>query len=719
MDLEEAGRPRLGESAARDAVGRVRARIRLASVTAIAVVAIAVPAAAMAATPEPGTPVAVAPGVPGHGRAWELVTPADTTTTTVFFVKGASASGDRIVFVTTGTLPGASNGAGVANNLAERGPSGWTARPLDFPEFDNLGLIDTLVEGPKLYNRDLSASIWTNLLDPPEETVRDIGLFRSEPLGQYSLALDMGPEAVVAGASEDLQRVVFSASKHLLPADAGRVEGRSLYELVGADLRLVDVDEAGLPLSACGSRVPETNSSGTMPGAISTDARRIFFASPSPNTSCAEPSRIYLREGGVTTEISASRCTRPDCLHDRAVDFVGATPDGSSAFLVTAEQLTNDDDDLVSDLYRYDVADGSLSRISAPHPADLSGGGARASRVWPSADGSRVYFNYDGALVPGTPGGLYLADADGVRHVLPPGEPKFQVSRDGRYAAFSTAAPLEPADTDERQDVYRYDAVDSSYQLLSAGGPDGVDEPVEAILGDRYSDEVGAFSTDGGTVFFSTNERLLPGDRNEAYDVYSWEAGDLGLVSAGVGSGPAQYLYAPPDGRTVFFRTSETLLPRDRDGGDKDIYAARIGGGFPEPPAAATCEGEACRPLRGRIERPASRSASAGGRIEIAHLGRKALRRVAVAGSIVLLVEVPTAGRLSVEARARIDGRLRTVGDRREQVERAGPVRLRLRLSAAARGKLARGEQLRLQLQLRLSGLRGSRNASIVVPGAR
>jgi hypothetical protein len=90
-------------------------------------------------------------------------------------------------------------------------------------------------------------------------------------------------------------------------------------------------------------------------------------------------------------------------------------------------------------------------------------------------------------------------------------------------------------------------------------------------------------SADGGTVFFETTEKLVPGDTDTRMDVYkrAYDA-ELGIetyvtreVSTGPTGGndayPAQYDSASKDGSRVFFSTKESLVPEDTDH-STDIY---------------------------------------------------------------------------------------------------------------------------------------------------
>jgi hypothetical protein len=684
---------------------------------ALAVIAAALPAPAVAAEPEPGTPITVAPGVPGHGRAWELVTSPEVVSAQLVNSRALSVTGDRFFYMTAGPLPGAPSGKpGLTVNVAERGVEGWVNAAVGAP-YPDLAETEAIFPGPWALSPDLTTSVWVSYLPPqPGATDQNRGLLRRGPEGGFALLAEIGSDGDLAGASADLQHLVFTAEEHLLDADADRFEGASIYELAGSTLRLVDVDSAGSPLSNCGSTIPAA--------AISRDGRRIFFVT---HPSCAGPARVFLREDGTTTtEISASRCDLADCGPEQDVTFVGATPDGARAFLVTGQRLTNDDLDSHSDLYRYDANTGDLLLVST------QAGGAEAAvatePVRASTDGSRVYFRAVPQLGPGQEGGspaLYLADASGPRLVSPDAGPFVQASANGRFTILATSAPVGPGDGDESVDVYRYDAEEDALTLLSAvpnsgGGPFDARIAPEFLSQPVASHPYRAISEDGSRAFFSTAERLLPEDRNDVVDVYEWAGGSLGLISSGEGDRPASYLGSSPDGATALFRSSATLLPRDRDGGDLDFYAARIGGGFAEPTLAGGCEGEVCRPPPpGRLDRAVPASARTASRIRLRRPGPAARRAIVATGWIALPAEVPEPGLLSARARARIGGGSRTVASRRLEVARAGPVRLRMPLSAEARRILATGRDLRLRLTLRLPRLPAARTVTFVLRAAR
>ena len=87
-------------------------------------------------------------------------------------------------------------------------------------------------------------------------------------------------------------------------------------------------------------------------------------------------------------------------------------------------------------------------------------------------------------------------------------------------------------------------------------------------------------SSDGSKVFFTTDERLVPGDTDSRFDVYQRSGGTTTRVSRGQikGNGPfdAFFADASSDGSRVFFFTDEKLVSGDTDAFG-DVYE-RAGG---------------------------------------------------------------------------------------------------------------------------------------------
>lgn len=659
-----------------------------------------------------GTPVSVEAGVPANGRAWELVSPPDTVGANLLVARAVSVGGDGFAYISAGSLPGSSTSPLLATGLARRGVDGWVSTPLASPYPEAVDFFASPIT-PSAFSPGFSEGIWQSFLPVASpEAPQESGVFRGPTDGPFSLLATIGRGAF-HGASVDLQQVLFSTDEHLLPEDATRTEGASVYEVNGSSLRLVDVGDDGSLLSDCGSEVPAEGNP------ISLDGERIFFVT---RPGCSGPARVYLREGGLTTVmLSASQCTLADCGPEADASFLGATASGSSAFIRTEQKLTDDDTDNSADIYRYDIAGGQLTLLSgmpAIHPVATNGW------VKASHDGSRALFWVEGGSGEDERS-LYLATADGPRLVSPSAMKFVQLSSNGRYALFATKAQLAGGDTDERSDVYRYDADTETTTWISAspmGGNGAFDATITSFAPEINvsSHPFRAMSDDGSEIFFGTAERLVPQDHNEASDVYEWKDGRLSLISAGGGDRPSYYEGATPDGSSVFFRTTMTLLPLDRDGGDMDFYVARVGGGFSEPPQPPPCRDDSCLPaLEGRLNRPELESARApAAAIRVKGLSRKARRRIVRTGEIVLLAEVSSGGRLTAQAHARIGRRRDTVASARVKV-RPGAVRLTMPLSSEARHALAKGKAFRVRIVLRLSPSNLTRRIEFLVGGTR
>jgi hypothetical protein len=110
-------------------------------------------------------------------------------------------------------------------------------------------------------------------------------------------------------------------------------------------------------------------------------------------------------------------------------------------------------------------------------------------------------------------------------------------------------------------------------------------------------------SADGNRLFFNSFDPLLPRDTNGVQDAYEWRAqgvsgcdeadGCVSLISSGESPQESEFIDASADGSTVFFRTWQSIDPRDP--GQIDIYAARTNGGYPPPAEAPPCVGNSCQ----------------------------------------------------------------------------------------------------------------------------
>jgi hypothetical protein len=516
-------------------------------------------------------------------RAYELVTPV--------FKEGFSpiptgiTDVGRLTFVANGNF--ANNGNGTAGlpggntYLAERDGSGWVTKGLapSGPDFYTDTLIDPFFVA---VSSDLRSTLWLMRRGDQTNAVSDLYIRRSDDtftrIGSALGTLDFRGTVTHLG-SDDLSHIAF------IIEDAA-------YEYFGTDhdqLRRVDVDNAGQPLTpVCAS--PNMGSGfGSAHHAISTDGRVIFLG-------CSQdPAALFARVDGTTTiSVSESQCTRTPsdpggaCNAHSLATFQGASADGTRVYFTTGDQLVSGDTDDTSDLYECDIPTGTPAPVGSvnqcPALREVSGAATGAdvqgvTRL--SEDGSRAYFVAKGVLAsnPEANGAsamagdynLYAWTRD-TGH--PDGETRFvakldpadggstgnglwnsdwtgrlaQATDDGRYLVFGTYAPLidhgPQADTDSARDIYRYDAQTGALTRLSIGvDGDGGNEPgVDAnfTINAESTDKAlikrsarTAMSDDGGSVVFNTTDALAPGDTNGTVDVYLWHEGHVSLISSG------------------------------------------------------------------------------------------------------------------------------------------------------------------------------------------
>ncbi len=187
---------------------------------------------------------------------------------------------------------------------------------------------------------------------------------------------------------------------------------------------------------------------------------------------------------------------------------------------------------------------------------------------------------------------------------------------DGRFLAFVSDGQLVAGDTDTATDVYRYDAETGLLERVSVGeggfDANGNDDAFDATIVHReeewsasvqaqYEMNSRAVSEDGSRIVFETAGPLSPGATNGLENVYEWHqapgenGGKVSLISSGSGSQPVKDAVISPDGRNVFFVTSQGLVGQDTDSAP-DVYDARLGAGFPAQAAPPLeCSGDACQ----------------------------------------------------------------------------------------------------------------------------
>jgi hypothetical protein len=342
--------------------------------------------------------------------------------------------------------------------------------------------------------------------------------------------------------------------------------------------------------------------------------------------------------------------TPPDCTGAPAPDsfarakFLDASADGTRAFFMTPQALTDDapaDADGLMKVYMYDATKPgtdphNLTFVSRDDELGDGTGEAKGA-IGVSADGSYFYFVNDTQLLSGGPVGptwIYLWHNGQLKVVGPtdqlgPGVNELlaseqvwnlrplqgRVTPDGRHLLFSDTLGESLTGYDDGncgwgldggcRELYVYSADTDSVACASCN-PSGAPATGNATIfvGDNT---VGAARTDhpnthpitpdGSRVFFTSPEALVPEDTNGAKDAYEYDVqtGAVSLLSSGTSKSDSYFIDNSPSGNDAFFVTRDRLVGHDTDD-SYDLYDARVGGGFPEPPAqTAPCDGDSCR----------------------------------------------------------------------------------------------------------------------------
>ncbi len=329
----------------------------------------------------------------------------------------------------------------------------------------------------------------------------------------------------------------------------------------------------------------------------------------------------------------------PDPNGVQPAEYWNASVDGGRVFFTTAEALTNDAPlNNYPKLYMYDTSKPdsdphNLTLLSVDsEPADT---GEVVGVLGTSADGRYVYFAAIGKLGAGAPSpgpnwDVYLWHDGAVSYIgsVFPGDVDWDASRefngtmsesrvtlDGRHLLFMSTSgegltgynhgvcANTGISDGSCPELYIYSAADKKVSCASCN-PSGAPATAPAVMqirahggGSDTSRALNhAISDDGQRVFFTTGEALVPQDTNGKLDAYEYDvqSGTVHLLSSGRDPSDSYFLNASPSGDDAFILTRERLVGRDTDSA-YDLYDVRVGGGFPEPVAAAGCVGEACQ----------------------------------------------------------------------------------------------------------------------------
>jgi Tol biopolymer transport system component len=449
-----------------------------------------------------------------HGGTTTLVSTGSTGGNGAFdvFFAAASADGTRVFFETDEQLTAADTDAtfdvyeraGGTTTLSSIGTTGGNANAdVTFHAISRQGL-HVLFET----DEQLTASDTDNQTDVFQRAGGTTTHVSTGPAGGN------GPFFVAfGGVSADGARVLFETDEQLVAADTD--SAFDVYERSGGTTALMSTGPAGGNANLdAGYRD------------ISADGSHVFFQTSEALVAADTDAQsdLYDRSGGTTSLLSTGPAGGNGAL---AAAYEGTSADGTRVFLSTSEPLTAADTDTRRDIY---ARDGGTTELLSTGPA--GGNGAfDADYMGASLDGSNAYIRTEEPLVAadtdtGCAGGqgpqcrdIYEYSGGTTTQVslsATGGNGAFDasfatVSRDGERVFFDTREQLAASDTDASVDVYeRFNGATTHIST----GPAGGNGAFTAFL---FSN---GLSDDGTRAFFDTRETLTSSDTDTSFDLY-------------------------------------------------------------------------------------------------------------------------------------------------------------------------------------------------------
>jgi len=544
-------------------------------------------------------------------RGYEVVSPSDKNGADVTGEDNnvvASLDGNAAVFQSRGGFAGevGSGEVGFTQYLSRRGPGGWTTNSLT--PTPSPSSIQTLLGGNELFyfSNDLSKAVLYgyDLPQATDDIPNGTNLYRLDTgtggLESVSLATQLdSPIGFNSfgnqdkwGASEDTGVVSFATNTRLLPEAPKGVT--NAYEWDHGVLRLAGILPNG-EIPAEGSTPPRYR------GSVSSDGSRVLFLTPAEGQS----RQLYMRrDHSDTVWVTEPEFGTPG--EPKNVQLEWVSTDARQILFTTTTPLVAEDTNSAADLYLY--TDGPdpesesnlklISKLESIAPKTSFGPNA----VLGATDNAQVIYFRGGAL---NSSNRIVRYEHGAVRVGPdnldskesspmdfPGTSR--VSPDGRFLAYHG----------EDEQLYLYDAQENTLACVSCRRDGAASDEVPDrphTEGNGLRKEVTGlrprFLTDDGRVFFSTASPLVSADTNGVVDTYVYDAatGERELISTGKGEDGEWFANASKSGNDVFFVTKQRLVGADHDQ-LVDLYDARVGGGFPEPPPTPTpCAGDNCR----------------------------------------------------------------------------------------------------------------------------
>jgi hypothetical protein len=556
--------------------------------------------------------------------------------------------GEEFLWTVLGGAPNANSGT-QATFLATRTTAGWASQSLVPPASQQVGG-GGLTYFPVAASPDFSSFIF----GPAEPAVLTTGpptFVRLDAAGNQQVLHVYESPVLRVDATADTAHVL------IVDPDTGRLEdiGSGSPEEIGlipSPSAPPGVPQPGGSPPACGLNAEGGSFfGGGGNGAAAqyetgyhrmsvTDASRVYFQVHPDSTApaCTGAWALYERNREASPPTTTPIVVPGQATADTAI--IRATPDGRSVYFVTSASLHAVDANGHPDVYRWDESTLKSTCLTcgvkneagkAVTDANLPVTNGNVARVLISDDFSHIYFNSESRLIAdrGVEGkrNLYVLSGGKIRFVASsvPLTGSEVLSTDGNVLTFlsderltsdSVAAQCPKLDKAGAfgpcQELYLYDDRTGSIECISCRLHATTTNSVSLTgFGDAFQT-----SADGGTVAFTTVERLVPTDVNNGADLYEWRSGAIRLITDGVTRYPIGYAAPIPqgvdaDGSNIVFSVAAPRLTGFERNGLANLYNARIGGGFTPPSPAGHCAEESCQgPLQGApaVDTPLSSS---------------------------------------------------------------------------------------------------------------
>jgi hypothetical protein len=568
--------------------------------------------ALLAAVGALGVAAAPAAALP-DGYVYEMVSPPDKNDGSVGVgAMGAgqyraSADGSRLVYMALGGFGDAPANGLTGGYLAIRGDDFWTSHSVLLPQAPYALLGGASAQGVSrdftrfVSQTNIDLATGTELANPEvyvlDPVTRDVERLPLDPLdGIYSANSPLQGEVY---GSPDYSELILTSRQNALPDASGT--GPKIYRYANGTLTL----ESRMPgESPSQGQFQSPSSTNRASNPVATDGKVFYFFTSSRvyrrDLRGANPETVFIHaEENDNEEINPGNAT-----------FVGASADGMVAYFFSNQRLVEEDTDSQNDIYQYDhskPAGSRLTLVSVDNEPDDTAS-ATGNTLGVTDDGDTIYFLSNSQLVDGettAPGAKLFAWHDGeLRFLALTGTIQGRntvMSPNGEYFGFISAeSGITPDDNGGQAQAYVYEVATGEIVCVSCVSGGANTQPAawsqEPALGwfEATQRPVRNIANDG-RVFFETAEALVGADTNGMVDVYSWKNGEVDLISSGRSRDHSYFMDASVDGSTVFFVTREQLSGWDFDD-QLDAYAARLGGGLPEPPEPhVPCSGDDCQ----------------------------------------------------------------------------------------------------------------------------